>query len=46
MHFFLSSEVTTELVNTIVEHEIAVTIHYYHQVTPSNTHHPPHALAY
>jgi hypothetical protein len=26
---FLPSKVTTELVNTIVEHEIDVTIHYY-----------------
>jgi hypothetical protein len=43
---FLPSEVTTELVNTIAEHEIAVIIHYYYQVTPCNTHHPPCALAY
>jgi hypothetical protein len=43
---FLPSLVTTELVDTIAEHEIAVTIHYYYQVTPSNTHHPPEALAY
>jgi hypothetical protein len=27
---FLPSEVTTELVNTIAEHEIDVTIHYYY----------------
>jgi hypothetical protein len=26
---FLPSDVTTELVNTIVDHEIAVAIHYY-----------------
>jgi hypothetical protein len=43
---FLPSEVTTKLVNTIAEHEIDVPIHYYYQVTPSNTHHPHHALAY
>jgi hypothetical protein len=43
---FIPSEVTTELANTIACHEIVVTIHYYYQVTPSNTHHPPHALAY
>jgi hypothetical protein len=43
---FLSSEVTMKWVNNIAEHEIAVTIHYYYQVTPSNTHHPPYALAY
>jgi hypothetical protein len=42
---FLPNEVTMELVNTITEHEIAITIHYYYQVAPSNTHHPPHALA-
>jgi hypothetical protein len=41
---FLPNEVTTELVNTIAEHEIIVIIHYYNQVTPSNTHHPPHML--
>jgi hypothetical protein len=35
-----------ELANTLAGHEIAVTIHYYYQVTPSNTHHLPHALAY
>jgi hypothetical protein len=43
---FLPSEVTTKLVNTIAEHETAVKIHYYYQVTPSNTHCPSHALAY
>jgi hypothetical protein len=37
---FIPSEITTELVNTIAGHEIVVTIHYYYQVTPSNTHHP------
>jgi hypothetical protein len=42
---FLPSEVTTELVNTIVDHEIVVTIHYYYQITPSNTHYPPHVLS-
>jgi hypothetical protein len=42
----LPSEVTTELVNTIAKHEIVVTIHYHYQVTPSNTYHPPHTLAY
>jgi hypothetical protein len=42
---FLPSEVTTKLVNT-TEHEIVVMVHYHYQVTPSNTHHPPHALAY
>jgi hypothetical protein len=45
MHFF-SNEVTTELVSTVVEQEIAVIIHYYYQVTPSNTHHPPHMLSH
>jgi hypothetical protein len=35
-----------ELVNAIAEHEIIVPIHYYYQITPSNTHHIPHALAY
>jgi hypothetical protein len=35
---FLPSEVTTELANTIAEHEIAITVHYYYQVTPSNIH--------
>jgi hypothetical protein len=44
--FFLPSEVTTELVNTIAQHEIAVIIHYYYEVTPSNTHHPPHILSH
>jgi hypothetical protein len=43
---FIHIEVTTELANTIAGHEIALTIHYYYQVTPSNTHHPPHALTY
>jgi hypothetical protein len=43
---FLPSKVTTELVNTIAEHEIVATIYFYYQVTPSNTHHLPHALAY
>jgi hypothetical protein len=43
---FLPSEVTTELVNTIAKHEIAITIHYFYQVTPSSAHKPPHALAY
>jgi hypothetical protein len=38
---FLPSEVTTEFVNTIAAHEIAVTIHYYYQVTSSNTHRSP-----
>jgi hypothetical protein len=33
------------LLSIIVDHEIAVTIHYYYQVTPSNTHHPPHMLS-
>jgi hypothetical protein len=46
MHSFLPSEVTTELVNTIAEHEIAVTIHYYYHITPSNTHHPPFMLSH
>jgi hypothetical protein len=44
--FFVPSEVTTKLANTIAGHEIIVTIHYYYQVTPSNTYHPSHALAY
>jgi hypothetical protein len=35
-----------ELVNTIAAHEILVTIHYYYQVTPSNTHPPPHMLSH
>jgi hypothetical protein len=43
---FLPSEVTTELEKTIAEHEIVVTIHYYYQVTPSNTHHPTHMLSH
>jgi hypothetical protein len=43
---FLPSEVTRESVHTIVEHEIAVIIHYYYQVTISNTHHPPHILSH
>jgi hypothetical protein len=43
---FLPIEVTTELVNTIAEYEIAVTVQYYYQVTPSNTHHPPHMLSH
>jgi hypothetical protein len=43
---FLPNKVTMELVNTIAEHEIVVTIHYNYQVTLSNTHHPPHALAF
>jgi hypothetical protein len=43
---FIPSEVTVELANTIAGHEIDVIIHYYYQVTSSNTHHPPHALAY
>jgi hypothetical protein len=34
LFFSLASEVTTELVNTIAEHESALTIHYYYQVTP------------
>jgi hypothetical protein len=38
---FLPCEVTTELLNTRAEHEIATTIYYYYQVTPSNIHHPP-----
>jgi hypothetical protein len=43
---FIPSEITMELANTIAGHEIVVTIHYYYQVTPSNTYHLPHALAY
>jgi hypothetical protein len=44
---FLPSEVTMKLANTIASYEIVVTIHYYYyQVTPFNTHHPPHALTY
>jgi hypothetical protein len=43
---FLSSEVPTELANSIAEHEIVVTIYYYYQVTPSDTHHPPHMLSH
>jgi hypothetical protein len=43
---FLLSEVTTKLVNTIAEYEIDVTIPYYYQVTPSNTHHSPHMLSH
>jgi hypothetical protein len=43
---FIPSEVTTELAKTIAGNEISITIHYYYQVTPSNTYHPPHALAY
>jgi hypothetical protein len=43
---FLPSEVTTKLENTIVGHEIVVTIPYYYQVTPSNTHHSPHTLSH
>jgi hypothetical protein len=42
---YIPSEVTPKLANTIACHEIDVTIHYYYQVTPSNTHHPPHSLA-
>jgi hypothetical protein len=34
-----------ELVNTIEEHEIAVTIYYSYQFTPSNTHNTPHTLS-
>jgi hypothetical protein len=43
---FLPTEVTIKLVNTIAKHEIVVTIHYYNQVTLSNTHHPPHMLSH
>jgi hypothetical protein len=43
---FIHGKVTTELANTILGHEIVVTIHYYYQVTPSNTHYSPDALAY
>jgi hypothetical protein len=43
---FLPNEVTTELAKTITEYEIVVTIHYYYQVTPSNTHHPAHMLSH
>jgi hypothetical protein len=43
---FIPSEVTVELANSKEGHKIDVTIHYYYQVTPSNTHRPPHALAY
>jgi hypothetical protein len=43
---FLPSEVTTELVKTIADNEIIVTIHYYYQVTPSNTHHSPHMISH
>jgi hypothetical protein len=43
---FLPSEVTTELVNIIAEHEIAIKIHYYYLVIPFNTHHPPHMLSH
>jgi hypothetical protein len=43
---FLPIEVTTELVNAIAEYENAVTIHYYYQVTLSNTHHTPHMLSH
>jgi hypothetical protein len=46
MHSFSPSEVTTKLVNTIAEYEIAITIHYYYQVTPSNTHRPTHMLSH
>jgi hypothetical protein len=42
---FIPSEVTTELVNTIAEHEIPVIIHYYYQVTPCETQHSPHMLS-
>jgi hypothetical protein len=35
-----------ESVNTIVEYKIVVIIHYYYQLTPSNTHHPPHMLSH
>jgi hypothetical protein len=40
------SDVTMELENTIAGHKIDVTIYYYYQVTPSNTHHSHDALAY
>jgi hypothetical protein len=43
---FIPTEVTTELVNTIEALEIVVTIHYYYQVTASNTHHPSHMLSH
>jgi hypothetical protein len=43
---FIPSEVITKLANTIVGHEIDVTIHYYYQVTLSNTHHPPHMVSH
>jgi hypothetical protein len=46
MPYFIPGDATTELANTIAGPEITVTVHYYYQVTPSNTHHPPHALAY
>jgi hypothetical protein len=26
--------------------EVAIIIHYYYHVTPSNTHHPPHMLSH
>jgi hypothetical protein len=42
----LPCEVKIELVNTIAEHEIAITIYYYYEVTRSNTHHPPHMLSH
>ena len=44
MNSLIPSEVTKELVKTIVDMRLAVTTHYYHHLTPSNTHHPPHML--
>jgi hypothetical protein len=43
---FYPTGVTMELANTIAGHEFAITIHYYYQVTSSNTHHLSHVLAY
>jgi hypothetical protein len=43
---FIPSEVTKGLVKTIVHMKFDITINYYHHVTLSNTHHPPHMLSH
>jgi hypothetical protein len=43
---FLPSEVTTELVRHHSSYKIDVTVHYYYEVTPSNTDYPPHMLSH
>jgi hypothetical protein len=42
---FIPSEVTTESVNTIVEHEIAVRIHYYYTKLLHLIHTIPHTCS-